>query len=142
MPITLGRAGSRQQALAATWVPQQCLTSQVSLVFCCPQVPPPLPGRAVGNCVGQHRVSPPCPTRTPWGALHRGAGRKSRFWRAAPVAVEKDTGPLTLEQPLQRAGEGKGVLCSGKERASPHWLLLCPCPATGHKCLVYLQVRL
>uniref|UniRef100_A0A8D0FYH4 Uncharacterized protein n=1 Tax=Strix occidentalis caurina TaxID=311401 RepID=A0A8D0FYH4_STROC len=33
----------------------QGLTCQLSLVFYCPQVPPPLPGRAAGNCVGQHR---------------------------------------------------------------------------------------
>uniref|UniRef100_A0A663LY30 Uncharacterized protein n=1 Tax=Athene cunicularia TaxID=194338 RepID=A0A663LY30_ATHCN len=34
----------------------QHLTCRLSLVFYCPQVPPPLPGRAAGNCVGQHRI--------------------------------------------------------------------------------------
>uniref|UniRef100_A0A8U7NXJ6 Uncharacterized protein n=1 Tax=Corvus moneduloides TaxID=1196302 RepID=A0A8U7NXJ6_CORMO len=29
---------------------------QLLHVFCCPQVPPPLPGGASGNCVGQHRI--------------------------------------------------------------------------------------
>uniref|UniRef100_A0A8C3NX59 Matrix extracellular phosphoglycoprotein n=1 Tax=Cyanoderma ruficeps TaxID=181631 RepID=A0A8C3NX59_9PASS len=43
-------------ALAAPWMLRHCLMPQLLPVFCCPQVPPPLPGRAAGNCVGQHRI--------------------------------------------------------------------------------------
>ncbi|XP_009325776.1 PREDICTED: matrix extracellular phosphoglycoprotein [Pygoscelis adeliae] len=56
VPIMLGRAGGRQQALAAVWMPGQHLTPWLLLVFCCLQVPPPLSGRAAGNCMGQHRI--------------------------------------------------------------------------------------
>uniref|UniRef100_A0A674GNJ8 Uncharacterized protein n=1 Tax=Taeniopygia guttata TaxID=59729 RepID=A0A674GNJ8_TAEGU len=35
---------------------RQYLMPQLLPVFFCPQVPPPLPRRAAGNCVGQHRI--------------------------------------------------------------------------------------
>uniref|UniRef100_A0A672TI01 Uncharacterized protein n=1 Tax=Strigops habroptila TaxID=2489341 RepID=A0A672TI01_STRHB len=56
MPITRGRESAWQRVLETACTPGQHLTPQLSFVFCCPQVPLPPPGRAAGNCAGQHRI--------------------------------------------------------------------------------------